>query len=133
MAEKLITGTHHVALKAESVQQFEEALAFYRDVLGLEVLRTAGEGETSSAMLWTGNSIVELFARSKELDGNGAVNHFALTAPDVDAAVAVVREAGYEITVEPKDVLIASEPPFPIRIAFYKGPVGESVELFCEK
>ncbi|MBQ6395812.1 MAG: VOC family protein [Atopobiaceae bacterium] len=133
MAGKLITGTHHVALKAASVEMFEETLAFYRDVLGLEVLRTAGEGEGSSAMLWTGNSIVELFARGKELDGNGSVNHFALTAPDVDAAVAAVREAGYPITVEPKDVVIASEPPFPIRIAFYKGPCGESVELFCEK
>ncbi len=34
---------------------------------------------------------------------------------------------------EPKDLVIASNPPFPVRIAFVEGAAGESIELFCEK
>ena len=44
-----------------------------------------------------------------------------------------VREAGYLITVEPKDVVIPSQPEFPVRVAFCNGPVGEEIEFFQEK
>lgn len=43
-----------------------------------------------------------------------------------------VRAAGYEVFVEPKDIEIASEIPFPARIAFCRGPVGEEIEFFHE-
>lgn len=32
-----------------------------------------------------------------------------------------------------KDVLMLSEPPFPIRVAFCKGPLGEEIEFFQER
>lgn len=32
-----------------------------------------------------------------------------------------------------KDVLMLSEPPFPIRGAFCKGPLGEEIEFFQER
>jgi glyoxylase I family protein len=35
--------------------------------------------------------------------------------------------------MEPKDIVIASEPPYPARIGFCIGPVGEEVEFFCVK
>ena len=41
-----------------------------------------------------------------------------------------VRQAGYEIAVEPKDVELAGSP---IRIAFCWGPMGEYIEFFWEK
>lgn len=129
MSNKLICGTHHVAIKAANPAEFEKTLAFYRDVLELEVLRTWPGG----AMLATGNSILELFDHGKELNGNGSLNHVALTCADVDAVVELVRSAGYKITTEPDDVVIPSEPPFPLRMAFFTGSAGESVELFCEK
>ena len=39
-------------------------------------------------------------------------------------------EAEFE---EPHDITIPAEVPFPARIAFCKGPVGEKIEFFCEK
>ena len=44
-----------------------------------------------------------------------------------------VKAAGYEVFIEPKDIVIASNPPFPARIAFCRGPLGEEIEFFQEK
>ena len=43
------------------------------------------------------------------------------------------RKAGYAVTMEPVDIEIMSKPSLPARIAFIIGPVGEEIELFCEK
>ena len=51
----------------------------------------------------------------------------------MDQCVKAVREAGYAITVEPKDVTLATTPPSPIRVAFCIGPVGEEIEFYQEK
>ena len=55
---------------------------------------------------------------------------FQHLADDCGAALEAARAAGAEVTVETKDVTISTEPPLPIRIAFFKGPDGEVVELF---
>ena len=44
-----------------------------------------------------------------------------------------MRTAGYEVFIEPKDIQIQSDPVFPARIAFCRGPLGEEIELFQEK
>ncbi|MEX2414936.1 MAG: VOC family protein [Paenibacillaceae bacterium] len=54
----------------------------------------------------------------------------AFRTDDVDAAIEVARAAGAEITVEPKDGAFNTNPPTPIRIAFFKGPDGEVIEFF---
>ena len=128
-----ITGIHHVALKCQGVEEFEKTVTFYRDVLGLPVVRTWGEGNDSAAMLDTGAGLFEIFANGTDRLGAGALRHLALAVEDTDACVAVVRAAGYEITKEPTDIVIASLPPYPARIAFCIGPVGEEIEFFCEK
>ena len=58
---------------------------------------------------------------------NNPVHHFALTTTDIHGAVEHVREAGYEITVEPRDVDLGG---LHVTIAFFRGPNGESVEFF---
>lgn len=130
--ESLICGIHHVALKCDGTAEFEKTLHFYQDVLGLEPVRSWGEGENAGAMLSTGDGLLEIFASGKKLP-QGAIRHFALRTERVDDCVAAVRAAGYPITVEPKDIVIASNPPFPARIAFCTGPVGEQIEFFQEK
>jgi len=132
MGEQLITGTHHVNIKASNQEMFEKAIGFYQNVLGLKLVRRWGEGEKSAAMLSTGNSIIELNASGNE-KSKGTINHFALSTNDVDKVVDTVRAAGYEITVEPKDVNLPTEPVYAIRIAFCNGPCGESIEFFHEK
>lgn len=128
----LICGIHHVALKCDGTAEFEKTLHFYQDVLGLEPVRSWGEGENAGAMLSTGDGLLEIFASGRKLP-QGAIRHFALRTERVDDCVAAVRDAGYPITVEPKEIVIASNPPFPARIAFCTGPVGEEIEFFQER
>ena len=84
-------------------------------------------------MLNTGAGMMEIFANGDGYPGQGAIRHMAFAVKDVDGCVAAVREAGYEITTEPKDIVIGSVPPYPARIAFCIGPVGEEIEFFAEK
>ena len=129
----MIKGVHHIALKCMGVEAFEKTVQFYRDVLGLRVVRAWGEGEGSGTMLTTGDAMLEIFASGTDLPGQGAIRHFALATDDVDACVRAVEAAGYEVFIQPKDIVIASTPEFPARIAFCHGPVGEEIEFFQER
>ena len=129
----MIKGVHHIALKCLGVEAFEKTVQFYRDVLGLRVVRAWGEGEGSGIMLTTGDAMLEIFASGTDLPGQGAIRHFALATDDVDACVRAVEAAGYEVFIQPKDIVIASTPEFPARIAFCHGPVGEEIEFFQER
>lgn len=129
----LIKGTHHIALKCGSTEEFATTISFYTEILGLETIRSWGEGNDAGIMLNTGDSILEIFAAGKTAGTTGSVNHYALATDDVDACVEAVRKAGYTITMEPNDIVIPSTPGFPARIAFCIGPVGEEIEFFCEK
>ena len=131
--ERLIRGTHHISLKANGKEAFDELVHFYHGILGMPFIRTWGEGDKSGAMLDTGSSIMELSAAGDSNRQSGSIRHFALATDDVDRCVELVRAAGYEITMEPKEACIMSEPSLPIRIAFCIGPCGEEVEFFCEK
>lgn len=130
---KLIQGIHHVALKCENEASFEKTLDFYENILGLTLKRRWGAGEKAGAMLDAGNCLIEIFASGRTQAQTGTVNHFAFAVEQVDACVEAIRAAGYAITREPVDVVIPAQPPFPIRIAFCVGPVGEEIELFFEK
>lgn len=121
-------GFHHVAMR---VMDFDKSLAFYTTGLGFVPRITWGEGDKRAAMLDTGDGgCLEVFAGGQGPKPEGAVIHFALRTADCDKAAAAARAAGAEITVEPKNVTIASEPPTPARIAFCKGPDGEVIEFF---
>ena len=127
-------GVHHIALKAKGYDAFEKMMHFYRDLLGMPVVRTWGEGDNSAAMLDTGNgSMLEVFANAPDELSMGALRHLAFEVEDPDACIETVRAEGYTVTMEPKDIVIPSNPPYPARIAFCIGPVGEEVEFFCVK
>ena len=128
-----ITGVHHIALKAKGVAAYKRLLAFYHDILGMPLVREWGEGEDLGAMVDTGAGMLELFSNAADERGEGALRHLALATEDVDACIAAVRAAGYTVTMEPKNIVIASVPPYPARIAFCVGPVGEEVEFFAER
>mgnify|MGYP004652540065 FL=1 len=61
------------------------------------------------------------------------IHHVSFAVDDADQCIDVVRKAGYEVFVEPKDVVIASMPPLQARVAFCYGPLGEEIEFFAEK
>ena len=128
-----IKGIHHIALRAEGYEKFRRTVAFYHEILGMPIVRSWGEGDTSGIMLDTGNGLLEIFANATEALGQGAIRHFALDVENADECIAAVRAAGYEVTVEPKDIVIMSDPPYPARVAFCIGEVGEEVEFFQVK
>lgn len=124
-----VEGIHHVSMKCCNEEEYAEVLRFYRDILGIPVIRSWKNG----VMLDTGSGLLEVFTDGDEALPKGVIRHFALAVSDVDACITAVREAGYEVFIEPKDIVIASKPEFPARIAFCKGPLGEEIEFFCEK
>lgn len=129
----MIKGIHHIAVKCADRAQFDTVVAFYKDILGMPAIRTWGEGEDVGMMIDTGAGVMELFASGGDELGYGSVRHFALATDDVDGCITAVRDAGYEITMDPTDIVIPSETPYPARIAFCKGAAGEEIEFFCEK
>ena len=128
----LIKGIHHVALRP-TYAQFEKAKTFYLDLLGLKVVRQWGDEKYPGMMLSTGDTRCSgVLPGPAANDGprDGTFAHLALATDDTDGCAARVREAGYEITIEPKDVELSD---ITARIAFCTGPCGEIVEFFDQK
>lgn len=126
---KLIQGIHHISMNCAKGAEYEKVLTFYRDILGLAVVREWDGG----VMLNAGGTLLEIFPNDNYVREKGAIRHFAFAVSDADACAKAVTDAGYEVFIAPKDICIASEPPLPARIAFCRGPLGEEIEFFCEK
>ena len=123
-------GFHHVCVKT---RDWDRTMEFYRAVLGCTDKIAWRSAPERAAMLDTGDgNYIEIFAGgTKEPKLEGCWFHIAIRTDNCDAALARARAAGMEVTFETKDLLIPSMPePTPIRIAFFKGPDGESIELF---
>lgn len=122
-------GFHHVAI---TVNDFDASVMFYTEVLGFKKTISWGEGDNRAIMLDAGDgSCIEMFAGGNgEKKPEGAFKHLALRTADCRDVFERVKAAGMEMTVEPKDIEIQSDPPTPVTIAFFKGPDGEIIELF---
>ena len=125
----MVKGIHHISMKCKSEQELERALHFYISVLGLRVARQWPEG----VMIDTGSGLLEIFNNGEGIREKGALRHIAFAVEDTDAIVAKVKEAGYEVFIEPKEITIPSEPQLRARMAFCYGPLGEEVEFFQER
>lgn len=124
----MIKGIHHVSIKCIK-EDFEKVKSFYADVLGLRVLRQWPDG----AMLEIGGDIVEIFNTATERLPKGVITHFAFFTDEPDELTNKVKDAGYEVFMEPTDKTIPSDMPYPIRVAFCYGPIGEEIEFFAER
>jgi glyoxylase I family protein len=122
-------GFHHVAIRSAD---FDRSVRFYTEGLGFRRKIAWGEGTGRAVMLDTGDgNYLEIFANGTPGEKpEGCIVHFALRTGDCDRAVARARAAGARITVEPRDVLIPSDPPTAVRLAFCTGPDGEVIEFF---
>lgn len=129
----MISGFHHVAIKYENGEMFEQAISFYCGILGFEEVLHWGEGERRAILLRSGDAVMELFASGRKAGTTGSINHLTFATADVDGMIEKVRAAGYSINVEPKDVILGSEGQMPARVAFCTGPGGEEIEFFYEK
>ncbi|QDU72347.1 VOC family protein [Mucisphaera calidilacus] len=128
-------GFHHVAI---SVRDFDASLAFYTDLLGFKPRVRWQAPPKRAVMLDTGDgNYIEVFEAPDKPEHKDAGNepwfHIALRCTNLDEVVARVREAGFTVTMEPLSLDIEasdSDEKIPIRIAFFNGPNGESIELF---
>ena len=124
-------GTHHIAVQTSD---WDAALRLYQDVLGMPVIARFGTPEREIILVDTGDgSHIELFQptagppKTRATSQDDTIFHFALAATDARAAIERVRAAGYEVTVEPKDVKLDT---LDVTVAFFKGPNGEVIEFF---
>ena len=123
-------GSHHVAVQT---RDYEAAVAFYRDVLGMRKTVEFNAGGRRICLLDIGDgSHLELFeplpdGSSSENTGAGALFHFALATSDIESALERVRAAGMKITVEQRDAQLGG---LDVTIAFFEGPSGEVIEFF---
>ena len=133
--KRLTKGVHHIAIKCRGREQFEKTMYFYHTLLGMEIVRewSTPEGLPCAMVNIGGGSMMEIFSNAPDVLPQGTLRHLAFATDCVDDCVAAVREAGYQITMEPTDICIQSNPPYPARIAFCIGPVGEEIEFFEEK
>ncbi len=125
-----IIGFHHTAIRTAD---FDASLRFYTEILGMAVRIRWGEGHGRAAMIDAGDgNYIEVFARGEAfVQTEGTILHFALRTDDCSAMLEKVRATGAVITMEPKWVTIDSNiGPVEVKIAFFKGPDGEIIELF---
>lgn len=129
-----ITGFHHVAIRA---RDFDKSVSFYTDVLGFTPKIAWKQKPDRAIMLDTGDgNYLEIFERPDQAPppkDEGAILHLALRTDDTDAMLEKARAAGCHVTTEPRAVDIPdtiADRSVPVRIAFFKGPDGEVVELF---
>ena len=125
----MITGLHHISLKCGTIEEFERAKAFYLDLLGFKVVREWPDG----IMIDFGNGMLEIFSNGSGIKTKGALRHIAFATDNVDEITDKVKKSGYEVFIEPNDIVIKSEPEFPARMAFFFGPLGEEIEFFQER
>jgi methylmalonyl-CoA/ethylmalonyl-CoA epimerase len=93
-----------------ATRQIEEAVSFWRDALGLEVVETeeVAEQKVRVAMLPVGESRVELLEPTSDdspiakfLEKRGAgIHHIAVRVPDIHAALARLKEQGARLIDE---------------------------------
>ncbi len=95
-----------------AVRSLDQALAFYRDQLGLDVAmrETVAQEKVNVAMLPVGEPRIELLEPTetesvigKFLDKRGeGLHHVALKVPDLSAAVERLRSSGARLLNEPR-------------------------------
>ncbi len=125
-----ITGFHHTAIRSS---RFDASVRFYTEILGFKTKITWGKDPERAVMLDAGDgNYLEIFERAEAASAvEATILHFALRTDDCAAILEKARAAGSEVTMETKDVTIDSSiGPVPVRIAFFKGPDGEVIELF---
>lgn len=125
----MIKGLHHISLKCGTKEEFEKAKDFYLNILGFKVVREWPEG----IMIDFGNGQLEIFNNGEGIKTKGALRHIAFATEDVDEMAKKVKDAGYEVFIEPKEITMRSEPEFHARMSFCFGPLGEEIEFFMER
>ncbi len=111
--------SHHIALRTPD---FARAKAFYTETLGLAIVGQFPGRDV--VFLDIGGTTIELMAAPDQEPGaTGAFAHVALQVEDVDAAYQELSGKGVPFHIEPRGS-------GNLRIAFFRDPDGNAIELF---
>jgi glyoxylase I family protein len=132
-----LTGLHHVALR---VADLDRSLVLYRDTLGLPVKFAFTLDNRRFALLDVGNAgyveLIEMKQAVRSTTEHDVLWHLALRTDNLDRTLEAVVKGGYTVIRDPADFVVentVSNQPFPVRVAFFRGPDGEEVELLQER
>ncbi len=114
------------------VGDLERSIAFYRDVMGMQLLHTTDRPEQRYSLAFVGygdeatGAVLELTYNYgvESYDLGGGFGHVAIEVPDAAAACAAVRDRGGTVTREAGPVKGGSTV-----IAFVQDPDGYKIEL----
>lgn len=108
------------------VSDLDRSIAFYQDVLGLELKDVVDTGRGRIAFMQIGESQLELICNPPtEPRPAGVVDHVTFTVTDIDAVYKRLKEFDVELIDEaPKPVFGTA------KILFFYGPDKERLELF---
>jgi lactoylglutathione lyase len=124
-----INGLAHICIYTRDM---EKSLVFYTDTLGFNLVhRTRLDAGFGFAMVRQGSCIIELLEpedvnKVKPRTG-GVIDHVALEVKDINAVYTKLKSKGVGFTTP-----IIDDPNLMggVKIAFFRGPSGESFELF---
>lgn len=122
----MIEGLHHISMKCATREELRRVEDFYCGVLGMSCFRRWEGG----ILLDTGRGLIEVFLGPDGETRKGVLRHVALQTRDVDRCIQAVTQAGCPVLLPPQDKTFPSQPPFSMRIAFCRGPLGEEIEFF---
>jgi lactoylglutathione lyase len=124
-----INGLAHICVYTKDMSK---SLVFYTDTLGFDVIhRTRLDSGFGFLMVRRGSCIVELLepedVNKFKPRASGAIDHIALEVKDINSVFAKFKAKGVSFTTP-----IIDDPNLlgGVRIAFFRGPSGESFELF---
>jgi lactoylglutathione lyase len=118
----------HVGIMVKSI---EDSVAFYQNVLGLELKGTLQHNVPEIRLAFLGfpgdsNAVVELIqGYNDNLPEEGKVHHLAFAVDDIEAEVERLR--GLDVKFIDDSITTLSNG---IRYIFFYGPDGEHLELF---
>jgi lactoylglutathione lyase len=110
------------------VNDMDESLAFYQNILGLELRNREWLNDTIELafLFFPEQPSVEVeLVYGGPVENEGIVNHLAFTVENIEAELVRFKEAGVKlIDEEPRSILNGT-----VKIAFFQGPNGEKLEL----
>jgi lactoylglutathione lyase len=110
------------------VNDMDESLAFYQNILGLELRNREWLNDTVELafLFFPEQPSVEVeLVYGGRVENEGIVNHLAFRVENIEAELVRFKEAGVKLVdEEPRSILNGT-----VKIAFFQGPNGEKLEL----
>ena len=123
MEDFRVLGFGHVGIE---VTDLERSRAFYRDMLGFEVVWEYVNPDYHMLFMGKNGCVVELMYGGKPR-GDGQVNHLSILVDDVETARNMLLEKGVEFET---DILLDADLyPRGEKFAMFRGPDGERLQL----